>query len=403
MRVCSEVGTVGEFALGFSICYYEPMKKKRKINILYLLTSFGIGGAEKVVARTVKKMDPAKYNIIVVALKKGSGKLILELELADVQTLDFGMRFKYDITVIWKLYSLLKRERIDIIYAFMFHPTILGRIIGKIARVPVILSSVRTMKQESRLRLKLDRLTSGISDRIVTVADSVYQFCRNQVGISEDKLLTIYNGIEVEKYHCDRKYILDSNVVIGCTSGLRKVNGHPYLIEAANLLRGRNIRYKIVGSGDEETKLKKMASDKNLADRIEFVGYSSDIPEQLKKFDIYVQPALYAGLSNSVLEAMASGLPVIATDVGGTSEAIIDGKTGFLVPPKNQEAIAEKITYLIEHPDVARRLGQNAKVSVREKFSVESMVNQTNQLFESMIQSKLKLVYDPNLKYWIDK
>jgi len=372
------------------------MKEDRKINILYLIVSFDVGGAEKVIARTIGKLEIAKYNIFVAALKKGSENIINDFQSTEVQIVNLDMQFKYDIKVLGRLYSLLKRESIDLIYTFMFHPTILGRIVGKFAKIPIILSSVHTMKQQSNLRLKLDKLTSRLSDRIVVVSESVHRFCQYQCGIPKNKLLTIHNGIEVEKYHHNRTYFVEgNNVVVGCTSLLRKVNGHQYLIEADNLLRDRNISYRIVGSGDEEENLKALVNDMDLVNRIEFVGYRADIDEQLKTFDIYVQPALFAGFPYSVLEAMASGLPVIATDVGGTSEAIIDGKTGFLIPPRDSKAIAEKITYLIEHSDVARQIGQNAQAYVK-KFSVENMVKQTDELFERVIQDKLGLVYHLN-------
>jgi glycosyltransferase involved in cell wall biosynthesis len=105
-------------------------------------------------------------------------------------------------------------------------------------------------------------------------------------------------------------------------------------------------------------------------------------------------------MPNSVLEAMASGLPVIATNVGGTPEVVIDNKTGFLIPPKDPGAIAEKIMYIIEHPNFAQQIGQNARAYVEEKFSVKSMVKKTDELFETIISENLRLTYDDNFQRW---
>ena len=371
---------------------------KRKINVLYLLTAFIIGGAEKVVARTVRKLDRAKYNITVAALTVGSGRLIDELKSADVQIINLDMRFKYDIRILGKLYSLLKKERIDLIYAYMLHPILLGTIIGKVLRIPIILHSLRNIPQaENPLRLKLYRLVSRYSDMTTTVSEAVRLQYQN---ISKSRLFTIHNGINVHQYTCKRNLLTNSKVVIGCTGSLRKKNGHIYLIEAASILDNRKLCYRFVGSGEEETKLKELVKQKHLENCIQFTGYRSDIPQQLSMLDIYVQPSLYEGLPNSVLEAMASGLAIIATNVGGTSEAIIDGKTGFLVPPRDAKAIAEKITYLIEHPNVARRIGCNAKAYVKEKFSIEGMVRKTEELFETMISEKLGLKYEETLQQW---
>ena len=374
------------------------MKKYRKINILYLLTSFSIGGAEKVVARTAKKIYRTKYNIIVAALTRGSGQLIPELESAGVQVIDLGMRFKYDITVIWKLYSLLKREQIDLIYAYMLHPILLGTIIGKVSKIPIILHSLRNTPQaENSLRLKLYRIASRYSDMTTTVSEAVRLRYRN---ISKSRLVTIYNGINIDQYSCERKPLTDCRTVIGCTGRLHEKNGHTYLIEAASILDNRKLCYRFVGSGEEGAKLKKLVIQKHLDDHIYFAGYRSDIPQQLAMLDIYVQSSVEEGLPNSVLEAMASGLPIVATDVGGTSEAIIDGKTGLLIPPRDPNEIAEKINYLIDNPDIARQIGENAKAYVREKFSIESMVEQTDKLLESMIKLKLGLIYDNSLQCW---
>jgi len=371
---------------------------KRKINVLYLLTAFVIGGAEKVVARTVRKLDRAKYNITVAALTVGSGRLIDELKSADVQIINLDMRFKYDIRILGKLYSLLKKERIDLIYAYLFHPILLGTIIGKALRIPIILHSLQNIPQtENPLRLKLYRLVSRYSDMTTPVSEAVRLQYQN---ISKSRLFTIYNSINVDQYACERKPLTGSKVVIGCTGRLHEKNGHLHLIEAASILDNRKLCYRFVGSGEEETKLKELVKQKHLDDCINFVGFRYDIPRQLAMLDIYVQPSLYEGLPNSVLEAMASGLPVIATDVGGTSEAIIDGKTGLLIPPKDAKAIAEKITYLIEHPDVARRIGCNAKAYVKRRFSIESMVRKTEELFETMISEKLGLKYDETLQQW---
>ena len=377
------------------------MKKKRKVNILYLLTSFSIGGAEKVVARTVRKLSPAKYNITVAALKKGSGRLISELEASNVSAIDLGMRFKYDITVIWKLYSLLKRERIDLIYAYLFHPIFLSRIIGRIAKIPIILSSERvTSDAENLLRLKLNKLTCKYSDKITTVSQTVYKSYK-VIGIPESKLLTIYNGIEVDRFICKAfQRRTNNSYIIGCTGRLHSKNGYKYLIEAANILRNFNLRYRFIGDGEEMIALKQQVAKMKLDNRIEFLGYRSDIPEQLTTLDIYVQPSIYEGMPNSVLEAMASGLPVIATNVGGTPEVVIDNQTGFLIPPKDPSAIAEKIMYIIEHPNLVKQIGQNARAYIEKTFSVDSMVKKTDDLFETAIREKLGLTYNDSFQRW---
>ena len=140
--------------------------------------------------------------------------------------------------------------------------------------------------------------------------------------------------------------------------------------------------------------------EKQLDDQIEFLGHRADIPEQLAMLDIYVQPSEYEGMPNAVMEAMASGLPVIATNVGGTPEVVIDNQTGFLIPPKVPGAIAEKIMYIIEHPNLAQQIGLNARAYIEKHFSIEVMIRKTDELFETVIAEKLGLKYDETLQQW---
>ena len=375
---------------------------RKRINILYLITSFDIGGAQRAIARTVKRLDKAKYNIIVSSLKEGDGRIISELQTTNARIVNLGMQFKYDIRVLYKLYSLLRKNRIDLIYAYLFHAIFLSRIIGKLAEIPIILSSERNITDaENYLRLQLNRFTCRYSDKISTVSQAVYRDYKTVVGIPESKLITIYNGIEVDRFiYSPFKEKTNNSYVIGCVGRLHPKNGYKYLIEAAHILRDRNLLYRFIGDGEERTNLEQQVKDRSLQNRVEFCGYRSDIPDQLAMLNIYVQPSLYEGMPNSVLEAMASGLPIIATNVGGNSEVIIDNQTGFLVPSQNPNAIADKIAYIIEHPDVAMQIGQNARAYVKKNFSVENMVRKTNELFETVIQAKLGLTYDESLQCW---
>jgi len=374
---------------------------KRKINLLYLMVSFDIGGAERVIARTVNRLDKNKYNIILAALKKGSGRLIRELQTPGVKIVDLGMQSKGDIRGPYRLYSLLKRQRVDLIYAYLFSPSLLGRLIGNVARVPIILSSLRAIADsESPFRLKLEALTCRYSYKITAASDAIRK-SYEAIGIPKEKLLTIHNGVELDNFNSSYPGDKPRNgYIVGCVANARIIKGHKYLIEAIALLDKPYIHCRLIGDGREVKNLRDLARTNRLEDRVEFLGYRSDIPEQLGMLDIYVQPSLREGLPNSVLEAMASGLPVIATAVGGTPEAVIDGQTGFLVPPADPDAIAEKIRYILKNPDHARQIGLNARKYVEEHFSVESMVRKTDELFENVIAEKLGLCYHKDTQRW---
>ena len=191
--------------------------------------------------------------------------------------------------------------------------------------------------------------------------------------------------------------------IIGCTGRLHSKNGLEYLIPAATIVRDKHpeASFRFIGVGPEEQKLKEQAKQMGAQECIDFLGYRADIPAQLAEMDIYVQPSLFEGLPNSVLEAMAMGLPVVATHVGGTPELVQEGITGFLVPPKEPEAIAEKLMILLENQELRREMGRAGRKHIERYFTVEKMVEKTDRLFECVIRRKLGLQNNTRLKRWV--
>ena len=201
-----------------------------------------------------------------------------------------------------------------------------------------------------------------------------------------------YSEDELQAYRCRWKRSPDE-LLIGVVANLIHYKGHEYLLRAVPVIREKtDTPFRIVligGDGNRRQMLESLASELGITDDIVFAGTIPQAQRLMAAFDISVLPSLEEGFSNTVLESMASGVPVVATDVGGNAEAVVDGKTGFLAPPADPGALAERIALLLDDAPLRRRIGEAARKHVMERFSVENMVERTEALYRRLIESRL--------------
>jgi glycosyltransferase involved in cell wall biosynthesis len=175
---------------------------------------------------------------------------------------------------------------------------------------------------------------------------------------------------------------------------LNKNKGIEYFLQAAAIVRRQcpRARFLIVGGSYFEPEykpaLERLAANMNLSDVVVFTGERNDIPDVLQEIDISVLPSLSEGLSNSLLESMAAGLPIVATNVGGNPEIVQDGRTGLLVPPRNAEALSTAIIRILQNPDLARRFGEKGYDRVKENFALTATVQRTEDLYMTLLEER---------------
>ena len=375
------------------------------IKICYLINALHVGGAERALSKTVARLDKSRYETIVCCLWMG-GAVTDEIEKAGAKVINLDAKHKLDFGIPFKLYRLLKEHKPDILHSFLFHANMFGRIVGRLAGVPVIISSERTMGMEGKHRLLLNRLTASLADKIVTVSEAVREFAIAKIGITPDKLVTIYNGVDLSEFSRNPNRegieearrelgIAPSHVVVGTVGHLEEEKGCEYLLQAAARVSTQdgNVTFLLVGDGSQRAKLENLAEDLSISSNVIFMGYRNDIPRILSVMDIFVLPSLYEGLPNALLEAMAACRPVVATQVGGIPEVVADGETGILVPRRDPGALAGAICVLLEDRDRAREMGMRGRNQVERLFSVETMVAKTEALYEELIGKNLGLKY----------
>ena len=291
-----------------------------------------------------------------------------------------------------KLIRFLRGERPDTLHAFLFHSYIAAAPAARLAGVPLMVAGRRSLSDTSGVRghpvvIAVGRAATRLTDMVVANAHVVAQDARRVERIPSSKITTIYNGIGEAAFAPATPAVLDVDVpVILCVANLRSYKGHSYLLHAAARLRERNIECALVLAGDglERCALQKLAAD--LGVDVRFLGPRCDIPALLARADVFVLPTLSEGMSNAVMEAMAAGKPVVATDVGGNGE-LLRGR-GVLVPPANADALADGLAEVLTDPGLALRIGAEAQRWARRNLHVDTMVDKHVELYTQLLEAR---------------
>ena len=363
----------------------------KKVNILYLVVGLEIGGTEIQLLELLKKLDRRKYNPIVCSIKE-KGIVADDIEKTDIRVESLSIRNRFNLLALPRLVKILRRERIDILHTFLFWANILGRFTGRIARVPIIISSEECINlRKKKIAILIDRLTSRWADRIVVISKAIKNTLVERERISPEKIEVIYNGIDLNSFKTEDKKEEDSIPKVGIVGRLHPDKGHRYFLKAAAQIvkKEPRVEFLIVGNGPLRKELGALSNKLGLSGKVIFAGERRDILKIISSLDILVLSSLEEGLGNVLLEAMATGKPVIATKVGGVPEVVLDGETGILVPPRNPEALAQVTLKLLTNRALAKRMGQAGRRRVEKYFTIDRMVKETEKVYNNFIKEKI--------------
>lgn len=375
----------------------EDYVPKEQPNLLYVIPSLEVGGAERVVINLARTVDRNRFNPIVCCLND-KGILANELEKTGIRVIALNKKGKFDFSVISKLIRVIKENNIKIIHTHLWGANFWGRIAAKLTKIPVIIATEHNVDiWKPQVYFMLDRWLARKTDKIIVVSNKVKEFYAHK-GIPTWKLEVIYNGIQAihpqpVAYNPQIREefgIKDNEIVLAIIGRLVPQKGHRYLFEAISSLNGQyRLKVLVVGDGPLMANLKSQVAGLKLQERIIFTGLRKDVLKILEEVDILVMPSLREGLPITALEAMAAGVPIIATKVGGLPELIKDNKTGLLIEPANGVAIKDAIEKLINDKDLSDNLKNNARNTVQKEFNIMGMVNKTQRLYEGLyIKSK---------------
>lgn len=345
----------------------------------------------------VRLVDKEKF-LPTVGCLKGKGVIGERIEALGIKVKYFQVERFWNIIKLLKIISFFKKEKFDILHSYLFHANIIGRVFGRIAGIPIIISSIRVCEKGRRSHLWMDRITNWMVDIEICVSKEVKNFTIEKAGIPEHKLKIVENGItdsfldavtscRNKKEEIKGKLGLDNSLIVGTIARLSRQKGIEYLIKTVKIVISKfpDITFIIAGKKLCREKLVDLSIELGISDKVKFLGFIKDIPKLLSVIDIFVLPSLWEGMPNVVLEAMAAEKPVIATDTGGSKDIIDNNINGVLVEPKNSEALAEAILKLLKNPDERERLGKAAEQRVKEKFPIDRMVSKTEQIYTQLL------------------
>ncbi len=367
-----------------------------RFKVIFLMNAFTTGGAENIILRLAERLDRQRFDVTVMAFRivkpytfevyRQKGLSAFSLDMTSLPAVPGGL---------WRFYRRLRQNQPHLIYNFMTYPIVLGTLMGRLVGVPVCLGSERVMDYEALWRLYLKRLVSLLLDEVTVNSRRTRDYAIRAIGYPPEKVSIIYNGLDAAPYLAEidttalrHALGLGDSKVIGCVARLSSQKGHPYLLEAFARLQYADLKLLFVGGGEKEAELRALCRQNGVENRVIFAGNQTNVIPYLKLMDIFVLPSLAEGMPNAVIEAMAAGVPVIATNAGGTAELVADQQTGLLVEPANADQLHAAIMRLLDNPTLAQQLATNARQKVIAEFSLEQMVRQTEQLFDFWLKKK---------------
>ena len=378
----------------------------RPVKILYIIGTLDFGGSERQLIRLVIGLDRSRFHPVVCCLSR-RGPLADELAQhgVKVEIVSFrGLTILRDLPQVLlrfrRLVWLFREEKPDILHGFLFWAYILGTYAAKLAGVPIVLASRRGLghfKADKPHYLFLERLANRLTDLIVANAEAVKQDVLRQELVEPSKVRVVYNGIDPSPYVFTADPALRASLgvpeaarVVGVVANLIPYKGHRDFLHACRAIRQRQagITFLLIGDGPCRGELEGLARDLGLEKDVRFLGTRRDIPQLLALMDVVVLPSLEEGLPNAILEAMAAGKAVVATQVGGVPEAVVQGETGLLVPPGDPQALADAVLLLLADRPLAEAMGRAGRDRVAKMFGLDRMIRETEALYQEVLAAK---------------
>ncbi len=377
------------------------------MKILFLLNSYTDDGPGRITYGIIEGLKQFEDVECYTAALRRSGPLKEKFDDLVVPTKIIGMKYLYQIGKFKELVTYLRDGKFDIINTNLIRADIIGRKAARKAGVPIIMTTEHGIhtwcvkgKIIEALVKKIYLQTTRYTDRIVAVSDYVKRSLL-EAGVPPEKIERIYNGVNLERFvpvTPDEKrefvkYLTDRDIkhLIGGVGHLVTLKGHQYLIKSIPQILGKHpdSLIIIVGEGPLHQHLIKEVNKMGLQEKVRFLGRMSTItPRLISALDVLVQPSLTESFGLVVVEAFACGVPVVATDVGGLPEIVQDGENGFLVAPRHPAAIADKVTWLLDHYDEARKMGERGREYVSRRFDIKVAAQKYHDLYTSLYNEK---------------
>ncbi len=374
------------------------MTRPERIKIMFVVPDLRVGGAERHLLTLAAGLDYQRFHCSVVCIGE-EGELFPALLPAGVeaQALHLGGK-RNSLRALRRLRDLMLAQQPDIVVLRGYNAEVLGRLAAQLAGKPHCVVWVHDFdyagEHRSRFRDVLNSLLVPLTSRYFGVAEVQKAYMAERLHCPPVKIRIIHNGVDVTHFRgrSDRRVLAEFGIaedapVVGIVAALRPEKDHRTLFRAVRLVLNEvpTMHLLVIGDGPDRRALELFASGLNIATNVHFTGSRGDVNELLSAVDVFTLTSTTEAFPLSVLEAMAGGLATVCTDVGGVSEAVENGRTGYLVPPGDEVQLAHKITKLLTSPDLRHIMGQAGRRRVEGSFSLERSIVATQMAFEELV------------------
>jgi len=374
----------------------------KKYRVMHVISNKNMGGTERMLTHLIPHFNSDQFESCLVCFNSPS-MLTKEWEGAGIQVHHLNMDRPVSLTGVIGLLRFMRNWKPDILYVYGLRSNLMARAARLLYKVPVLITCQQGIEDwKGKFAVFLEKSTSVFADMYIGVSKACCDMLARREKIPARKLMVIHNGIALDipedvqarAAQIRRQYQYPQDAfIVGSLGRLQPVKGHEYLIDAAVdvVKKCPKAFFVIVGKDYRNGQLQEQVRQRGLADKFLFTGYSEiDVASWLTTFDTFVLPSLSEGLPTVVLEAMFMHCPVVATDVGGTAEAVEHEKTGLLVPAADSKSLAEAIIRMCESADLRDKFRSEGYAIACEKFSAEKMVRRYEKAAMDIYASKVK-------------
>lgn len=371
---------------------------QRPVHVMHIIDKLSVGGSQvhgisKAIEWWIPCFDPAQFTFSVVSLRgvEPFGE-VFEKQGTPIDFLDKG---KYDVTTLTALIKLIRQRQAGILHLHGYGASNFGRLAGLLTGVPTIIHEHSVFDDQPFHQTVADKLLSPLNGTTIAVSSRVGHYMMDRRSIKADRMHTFFCGLPIAQFEKPENSAVDSlrqefdiapgRPVIGSIGRLDTQKGFIYLMQAARKVVAAfpDALFLVVGDGPRAAELESYVAEHGMEKNVRFTGYRTDVPVIMACSDIIAIPSLWEGGPFTLFEAMSLGKPVIGTPVGVMDEVLEDGETGFIVPCKDADALADRLVLLIEQQDRARDIGAAARIAVQD-HDISHSIAKLVQIYQSI-------------------